>query len=217
MIVVIDGYNLLKQIFPGLKKNLDKQRAYFVQQLAYYQKKKAYQISQIILVFDAGASTHAQRSVQSGIVIVFSGTRSSADDWILDFVERNQGKELLVVTLDKKLRESCQRMGADWLNVYDFYTIMQQHLLVEASKLLESHEELSDGQLEKYNHNDDDLEVKNIDKKALDLLMEQASLGAGYAYDNAIDKSDVDADKKSKSYTLSKKEKRAEAKLKKLK
>ena len=117
MIVIIDGYNLLKQIFPGVKHTLDKQRTAFIQQLAYYKSKKP-QISEIIVVFDAGPSNHATRTVKSGIVVIFSGVKSSADNWILHFVERNKGKELLVVTLDRALKEACHTFHADTLDVY---------------------------------------------------------------------------------------------------
>ena len=40
MIVVIDGYNLLKQIFPGKKDTLAKQRDFFIKQLSHYKSKK---------------------------------------------------------------------------------------------------------------------------------------------------------------------------------
>ncbi len=133
MIIIIDGYNLLKQIFPGAKRTLDKQRTAFIQQLAYYKSKKP-QISEIIVVFDAGPSTHATREIKSGVVVVYSGVKSSADAWILLFVERNKGKELLVVTLDRALREACHTFHADTLDVYEFYKMLQHNLLSHAEQ-----------------------------------------------------------------------------------
>ncbi len=214
MILLIDGYNLLKQIFPGVKHNLDKQRSYFINQLAYYKSKKGDQIREIIVVFDAGPSTHAVRSIKSGIVIVFSGIKSSADNWIVDFVERNRGKEILVVTMDKDLREACQKLGADWLNVYEFYTILQEYLLGDAVKIFDQDNKGSDNYIKKFEHDDnEELEAKNLDSKALDLLMEEASIRMNY--DKDVDAREPE-DKRGKAHTPSKKEKRIQAKLKKL-
>jgi predicted RNA-binding protein with PIN domain len=212
MIVVIDGYNLLKQIFPGVKGSLEKQRSLFIQQLAHYQAKKAKEISELVVVFDAGPSTHATREVKSGIVVVFSGIRSNADQWILDFVERKKGQEILVVTLDRALREACQKQGADTLSVYDFYTVMQRILLEEATATF-----VKNGHqvgLEKYEDLDDDVGGGHgVNTQALDLLMEQASIGIAKDDDYSDNRT---AAKKSKSYTPSKQERRLAAKLKKL-
>src|SRR6266700_1479507 len=129
MIIIIVGYNLLKNLFPGAKNNLDKQIKNLIAQLAYYKSKKEQEIKEILVVFDAGPSNHATRSVKSGIVVVFSGTRSSADNWILNFVERNKNSEILVITLDRALREACSNLGADSLDVYEFNKILQQRIL----------------------------------------------------------------------------------------
>ena len=75
MILVIDGYNLLKQIFPGIKESLEKQRLQFIRQLSYYKSKKT-DIKDIVVVFDAGPSSHATREVRSGIVVVYSGQKT---------------------------------------------------------------------------------------------------------------------------------------------
>ena len=212
MIVIIDGYNLLKQIFPGIKENLEKQRTIFIQRLAYYKAKKNKEISELIIVFDAGPSNHALRIIKSGIIVIFSGVKSSADNWILDFAERNQGKELLVVTLDRALREACEKLGADWLSVYDFYTIMQRNLLDEAAVAMETGVN-QEHALEKYDPVDNDiLREKVTDTQALDLLMEQACVNI--SPDKGDDQNRVS--NKSKSYTLSKKERRMYSKIKKL-
>ena len=40
MVLLIDGYNLLRNIFHKQKGKLDKQRKDLIQQLSYYKKKK---------------------------------------------------------------------------------------------------------------------------------------------------------------------------------
>jgi predicted RNA-binding protein with PIN domain len=175
MIIVIDGYNLLKQIFPGNKHELDRQKMAFIRQLAHYQHKKAASKVQIIVVYDGGLWPHASREVKSGVVIMYSGNKSSADDWIFDYVTRHRGHELLVVTLDRELRERCQRSGADWMSVFEFYTIMQSVVLQDAAEAF-ALKNLGD-QINKIEHDHFESDYENpYAGKALDLLMEQASL-----------------------------------------
>src|SRR5579862_3602860 len=101
MIIVIDGYNLLKHIFLSDKKSFEKQHQIYIRQLAYYKHKKQAEIKDMLIVFDAGPERHATREVKSGIVIIFSGQKSSADAWITDYTKRHKGQEILVVTTDK--------------------------------------------------------------------------------------------------------------------
>lgn len=215
MIIIIDGYNLLKHIFPGVKNSsLDKQKIPLIRQLTYYKTSKDRDIKEILIVFDAGPSNHATRSVKSGVVIVYSGSRSSADDWILSFVERNKNNDVLVVTLDRALREACCKLGADWLDVYEFYNILQQRILSDLQTTTSSDDqEISS--LEKYeNITLDEMENHTINTVALDLLMEQA---AGQLFgEKATDQTKEQSPRTKKSYTLSKKEKRIQGKLKKL-
>ena len=63
MIIIIDGYNLLKQVFPRVKRKLDKQRKKFISQLGYYKKQKLETIKDIIVVFDGGFFNHATREI----------------------------------------------------------------------------------------------------------------------------------------------------------
>lgn len=214
MIIIIDGYNLLKHIFPGAKNNLDKQKKALIAQLAYYKANKERSIKEIIIVFDAGPSNHATRSVKSGIVIVFSGTKSSADNWILNFVERSKDKEILVITLDRALRDACSKLGADWLDVYEFHKILQQRILCDLQTTLPQ-EDNQASTVQKYEKIElDELPSNPISNAALDLLMEQAA-----AQNTAQKPSDHDTEqspRSKKSYTLSKKEKRIQAKINKL-
>jgi len=207
MIVIIDGYNLLKQIFPGVKENLDKQKKIFIQELAFYKSKKQ-EVKEIVVVFDGGLLLHATREIHQGIVVVYSGIRNCADNWIINFVARNRPKQILVVTLDRKLKASCEKMGADNISVYDFYQIMQKNILNDAQESL-NHQGTD---FKKLNHLDFDDLKKDVDNKALDLLMKQASIRI------PEEKAECNNNhrRKGKSYTPSKKEKMIYKKLKKI-
>ena len=129
MIIVIDGYNLLKAIFPRVKGKLDKQRDQLIRQLGFYKKQKSDTSKGIVLVFDGGRISRATREVRAGVVVIFSGQKMSADDWIIDYVERNQDKELMLVTRDRGLIAQCRKHNVEVLKVMDFYHIMQTRLL----------------------------------------------------------------------------------------
>jgi predicted RNA-binding protein with PIN domain len=211
MIILIDGYNLLNHVFPGKKHALDRHRVVLIKQLGLYLARKP-SITEIIVVFDGGVFGHAVRTVKHGVVIIESGIKCSADDWIISFASRSKGKELLVITLDRALREQVRRLGADWMSVYDFHTLMVS-VVMEAVEVLGA--PLS-GDLTVYEHEDDggwaSEDASGINKQALALLMEQGSLGALQKKD---DKEQVS--RKGKGYTPSKLEKQIAAKIKKLK
>jgi predicted RNA-binding protein with PIN domain len=210
MIIVIDGYNLLKQIFPHAKGKLDKQRDAFIRQLGYYKSKKSKDLKEIIVVFDAGPFSHATREIHHNVVIVFSGQKSSADDWIIEYVQRHKGEELLVVTMDRKIITQCEKDGATTLGSLDFYGIMQNFLLSETAQVFE--QGAKDFNVEKFDQ-EDELVNNKIDRKALDLMMEQSTV-----MDNKDEDVDLESQKgrKSNPATLSKKDRRLLSKIKKL-
>lgn len=130
MVIVIDGYNLLKQLYPNSKKNLAIPKKKLLQQLGLYKKIKTGIIHDLIVVFDGGILSKASREIHNGIVILEAGYKRSADDWIIEFVERNKGKDITIVSMDRKLCLSCEALGAFSTDVFDFTKNIQQ-LIIE--------------------------------------------------------------------------------------
>ncbi len=177
MIVIIDGYNLLKQVFYKIKGKLDKQREQLVMELGFYKSKKSPEIKEIVVVFDGGLLRHADRQTHNGIVVVFSGQRQSADDYILDFVERNKNKEILLVSKDNELKKRCSKFNVDAVDVFDFYDIVKNTILNEVES------EFQRGAVDsihKYERNGCQSEqlrgFSGKNSEALDILMSQGSL-----------------------------------------
>lgn len=214
MIIIIDGYNLLKQVFPRKNGLLDKQRKQFIKQLGYYKAKKK-DVKEIIVVFDGGLLRHATREISNGIVIVFSGQKRSADEWILDYVKKHKEKEILLVTKDREVIDNCKKYGVDSISVFDFYDVMQNVLFDNIQSNI--NDKKGQGVIHKYETIFDiDMEYDSnlINNQELDLLMEQSFLNSCEDY-----KKDSDLEqqtRKSKSKKISKKEKRIYKKLKKL-
>jgi predicted RNA-binding protein with PIN domain len=217
MILIIDGYNLLKQIFPHVKGRIDKERNAFIRQLGYYKSKKAREIKNLIVVFDAGPFGHATREVHEGVVVMFSGQRSTADDWIIEYAQEHKNEDLLVVTMDRKIIKACENAGATTLGSLDFYGIMQSFLLDEVAQELTTQVFMSEAstvaEVKKYEQEDQDFNGQKIDRKALDLMMEQSGFLLNKEDDVDLDRGAV---RKSASSKLSKKERQLLSKVKKL-
>ncbi|MFH1831953.1 MAG: NYN domain-containing protein [bacterium] len=172
MIIIIDGYNLLRQVYPRVKGCLEGQRKHFVKFLAYYRQKKGQELKDVIVVFDAGPCSHATRDVCGGVVVMFSGQKSTADDWIEEYVERYKDQEKLLVTLDRELIRRCEKYNTVSMDVFEFYAIVKDSIIKgqECKSSLEVSSEFK-----KFKHDQDVVGQGKIDSKALDLLMEQAS------------------------------------------
>ncbi|HBS48378.1 TPA: hypothetical protein DEO28_00315 [Candidatus Dependentiae bacterium] len=210
MKIIIDGYNLLRNIYHKEKGKLEKQRDLFIRQLGIYRHKKG---NDLIVVFDGGLFGHATREIRNGVVIIFSGQKLSADDWIFNYVQNNPNEELLLITYDRQLKDRCKRFGVDSLGVNEFYSILQDCLLGEVESDLKK--DVSTGEnIEKYEmdeHENFPRFNKLIDSEALDLLMSQTDLSH-----YRKDETENDNKKFKKSHSLSKKEKKVYKKLKKL-
>lgn len=209
MIVIVDGYNLIKHVFHKIKGKLEGQRNQLIKELGYYKNKKASTIDQIILVFDGGFTSHADRQVRNGVVVVFSGNKDSADDWIIKFTEKHKNKEMLLVTKDNKLRAECKRYSADSVDVYDFYDIIQNTILEDIEKEFKLDNNVQVSKYEDDYIHDERLEgFEGGDSVALDILMSQADLS-----DFRKDNKNVFKELKEK---MSKEDKRVYKKIKKL-
>lgn len=204
MILCIDGNNFLRWCQPVKQGITETQKKNFVRQLAAYQKAKS-SINQIILVFDSGPFGHATREVHSGIVVMHSGQKSSADHWILQFVEREKGKEILLVSNDRSLNDAVCKKGGRVTNCQDFYGFLRDALggaeLIVAGSI--------SGNLIKYQHEEESDEFG--DRVVIDALMEQSSR-------RCLQKDEVMVQKKriSSGQKLSKLEKKTDKALKKL-
>ena len=115
MVIIIDGYNLLRAMFPKVKGRLTKQRDQLVKSLGIYKSKKDHDIT---IVFDAGPFRHAVREVHEGVAVVFAGQGRSADDYIVDYVKKHKEKEKLLVSNDRELINRCDRYNIDKISVY---------------------------------------------------------------------------------------------------
>lgn len=210
MIILIDGYNLLRHIFPGVKGDLDKQRTQFIRLLGHYKKKKESVIKEIIVVFDAGPFRHASREIRSGIVVMFSGQNSSADEWIFEYVSRHKHHEMVLVSFDRELRDCCRPFNVEPMDVDQFYHSVRDVLL----EAVDTYVIKGPQDVQRYEYDDVVLpeDFPQINQEALDIMMQNASLKV-----SKKDTGELDAHKqKGTAHKASKKDKKFNKVLKKI-
>ncbi len=124
MIIVIDGYNVLKQ---SLKKIeiADQAKNQFIAQLNRYGKKKNHAI---VVVFDGGMSIWPDTEKIGIVTVVHSGTRESADDYIKRYLDEHKNKELLLVSTDRAIGQHAWDLGIESLDAIDFYMLLQEEI-----------------------------------------------------------------------------------------
>ncbi len=103
MILVIDGYNLLKKLHGQDVSEV--QRSAFVNLMGRYIKKRQHKV---MIFFDGGPYYYPSAEKQKGVTVWYSGQNQSADDLIITYAQEHRNREMLVVTLD---RELCNKVG----------------------------------------------------------------------------------------------------------
>lgn len=157
MTIVVDAYNILKQVLHTDFIN-ESQRLKFMQEFdVYVQKRK----NEVILVFDGGISLDEDVSSVKHIQVVYSGQMHSADDWIKQFVKQGQGKDILLVTSDRELRRYAALYHIESIGSLRFYEIMKQIMQQEVI-----HDKNMKNALCK---------TTNLDNLEVDMLMEEGS------------------------------------------
>jgi len=123
MIIIVDGYNVLKQI--GKKETItETERRSFVNKLGLYKKKRNHK--KIMVVFDAGPSTWVSQEKIRGVVVVYSGSSKTADDYIESYIEENKQKaeSMMLITSDRALASFASEHGIASVDSLEFYKIV---------------------------------------------------------------------------------------------
>jgi hypothetical protein len=196
MILLIDGYNILKQIYEGRNVG-DKERAAFLSLLSKYGRRKQHAV---VVVFDGGPYQWTHKERLGNVSIVYSGVRETADDYIKHYIQTHETKDVLLVSADNELVQWASRYHKPSIVPLDFYALMHDALdETGEGKILPV-----DGQV-----------VKTTEQKSgeLDELMKRAS---SRVHVKKEDNGHPAQDRLSKRKTMSKKDRLLAQKLKKL-
>ena len=168
MIIIIDGYNLLKLIHGSDVS--ERQRSACINLLGRYIKKRQHKV---MIVFDAGPCIYPMQEKQHGITVIYSGSYQSADDSIIKFVQEHAQKELLVISADRELLQQVVVHNAHTLEPLIFYEKVKEVCI--SSDMIQALR--SDGSIIKFEH--DEQKDSAID----DLMYEAAAMNIPYKDD----------------------------------
>jgi hypothetical protein len=165
MIVLVDGYNLLKYM---IKKDFATQgeRAWLVAQLTDYAQHKKHEV---ILVFDGGPYERPTFTKKGIVSILYSGARVSADDVIKDYMDRHPLSQLVVVSSDRALYSYAASLRVPTIDTAAFVILMKER------KVAPVHIVKSTGKAQK-------LRTEEVNPE-LDALMEEGSAVLLYKHD----------------------------------
>ncbi len=121
MILLIDGYNLIKNVIS--KDANEKVREDFVKKLNIYAKKRHHKIT---IVFDGGGYTFPTTDIFQEVTITYSGYKYSADEIIKNILDDHKNKELLLITSDNELRKFAKQINIDSISSQEFYNFMKE-------------------------------------------------------------------------------------------
>lgn len=98
MIIIVDGYNLLKTLWTS-DVVTPTQRSAFINLLGRYSDRRNHKIN---VIFDGGQNViQPKTEKQRGVTVVYSGIYRTADELIIQLVEVHRTKEIVVVTADR--------------------------------------------------------------------------------------------------------------------
>lgn len=125
MILVIDGYNVLKYGGQTSKRSED-DREKFIAMLNRYATNKKLNIT---LVFDSGPTVWPFREKHERVLVIYAGQGQSADQFIIDYADEHKGKELVVVSSDREIIKGVSSLGIETISAADFYQLLRQALI----------------------------------------------------------------------------------------
>lgn len=198
MKLLIDGYNVLKMVYPHAHID-EHERDKFITRMIRYARLSG---NTPYIIFDGGDDIRPTLYRQNGIIIVYSGYRESADTVIKNLLEEEQSNEVILISTDRELNKYAENFDIPSMDATVFYGYIRDRLNQHDHK--KTTHARQKGQLQKYEH--------QVSSHELDMLMEEAARNVMYKdQDSNLGTSDRYAQKKN-----SKIDKRLEKMVKKL-
>ncbi len=154
MIIIIDGYNLIKHIDPE-REITERERSTFLHMISQYARRKKHKI---IVIFDGGPYEWPYKERVASVKVIYSGRKQTADDVIMHYIADHKRQDLLLVSSDHELNLFASKHDAVSIGSQDFYYLLQQAL---AQKTIKQNDEIE--------------VVFDEQETDLDTIMEQAS------------------------------------------
>jgi predicted RNA-binding protein with PIN domain len=127
MILLIDAYNVLKQII-ATDQATPQEKTAFITVIKQYARVKKVSVE---LIFDGGRYGLPDCVRVENVTICHSGAQEIADDVIKALIQAYKGREVLLVSTDRELGRYAIAHGVEVLDSADFYRLVQEALDTE--------------------------------------------------------------------------------------
>ncbi len=134
MIIIIDGYNVMKHHDPD-RRISEQERSQFIRLMGRYAGRKRHAL---IVVFDGGDAAWPYKETITGIKVVYAGFKKTADDVIMRYIKDYANQELLLVSSDNELGRCADRHEVVSIGSEEFYYLVRDTEEQAASMLDES-------------------------------------------------------------------------------
>ncbi len=138
MIIVIDGYNVLKGAFYP-NKITDNERGDFIARMNNYARIKMHTT---VVVFDGGNDPHPERESHDQVTVVYSGYNQTADEYIKEFIDGHRQHEMVLVSTDRELCRFANKHDIVTIDSEDFYALVQNAISHGAQKNTVKHHDI---------------------------------------------------------------------------
>lgn len=163
MNIIIDGYNIIKQVFAKTHVS-EKERAWFMNKLTEYAHRKKHTL---YVVFDGGPYERPTIETRGVITKVYSGRHKSADEVIKNYIEEQVLKPMIIVTTDRQVNAYAARHKVPSIDSLDFYK-----LLIEDKAVAQLHGlKRAPGKAHKLNTEQEHTELDTLMEEAASVLL----------------------------------------------
>ena len=124
MELLVDGYNLFKQVV-GASLLSSTQMAHYIALFSRYVQKKELTA---LLVFDGGMQERPLYQEHGMVQVIYVGKNKTADDFIKDYLQQCAHKNMLLVSSDRELNRVADYYNVPSIDVLDFWYFVRQAL-----------------------------------------------------------------------------------------
>lgn len=121
MIVIIDGYNVLRSTVKG-EATVQEKKAFVVALKRYAHATKHH----LIVVFDGGSTAYPDKETVQGVEIVHVGYKQSADEYITALFDHERGRDVVVASSDRALCRNAHQKSIETIDADAFYSLVMQ-------------------------------------------------------------------------------------------
>lgn len=125
MVIIIDAYNILKQISSTVYIQ-EEQRQQFLKRVDIYGRRTGHSM---ICVFDGGETARPHHSKHGICTVIYAGTHVNADEVIKTLTDRYKQKEVIVVSSDGQICLYAQQRGIVSVDALAFYQLLKASVL----------------------------------------------------------------------------------------